>query len=344
MRVMAQPLGAGADMQPYTALLYRAVCDCGVDVIEYRTIGALVNPPDVIHLHWPEHVTSRRGLRKFTRAALRLATLSIARRRGAALVLTAHNVAPHDQSPAIFDRWFLKAVDRRVDMVFVLTEASRRIVLDARPGLAAARVVHTRHGHFRSVYSSPPDVGTARALFGIAADRPTLAFTGQIRRYKGVVDLIEAADGVDADLLIAGWCSEPQLRAELEAAAALDPQIHLHLGRLPPDELAAAVAAATVVVLPYRKVLNSGSVLLALSLDRPILVPETATFREIRDEVGEDWIRFFSGPCLGAADLRNALTTTVRGRPDLTLYEWDVIAQTTVGSYRRIRDKRRRGD
>lgn len=339
---MAHPLTGNADIQPYTSLLYCAVRDCGVDVIEYRTIEALVNPPDVIHLHWPESVINRSGLHKLGRAALRLATLSIARRRGAALVLTAHNTGPHDHSLACFDRWFLNALDRRVDMVFLLTEASRSIVLDARPGLAAARVVHTRHGHFRAAYSPPPDVATARARFRIAADRPTLAFTGQVRRYKGVTDLIEAADGVDADLLIAGWCSDVQLRAELEANAEANPRIHLRLERLSPSDLAAAVTAATMVVLPYRKVLNSGSVVLALSLNRPILVPDTPPFREIRDEVGRDWIRFFSGRRIGAADLRAGLTEAPQGKPDLSLYEWDAVAAATVRSYRRVRESRRR--
>ena len=333
LTVVMHPLTLSREIQPYVALLGDALSERGVSVGRFRTIDVMRRPPDVIHFHWPEHVLALPTLRKLYRSFLLLATLRIAKLRGAALVLTAHNASPHDLRASRIDAWFLRAFDRLVDGVLVLSRAGWDEVVKARPGLSEAVVTHTRHGDFRQAYPPPTAVGNARHSLGLDPDRPLIVCPGQVRRYKGVPELLDAARDVDVDILVAGACADAELRDMLQVRAEMDSRIQLRLEHLPNDTLATAVSAASVVVLPYRNVLNSGSAILALSLGRRVLLPATPTFRELRDEVGSDWVMLFTGNTITSGDLESSIGLEPTGEPNLQSYDWRHVASDTEIGY-----------
>jgi beta-1,4-mannosyltransferase len=113
------------------------------------------------------------------------------------------------------------------------------------------------------------------------------------------------------------------------------------------------IAAAELVVLPYRELHNSGAALLALSLERPVLLPASEVASALTDEVGPGWVHLYSGELTGAA-LATALTRSrdvVRaGRPDLSRREWTgagaghrAVYLAAVDDVARRRRRRRRG-
>jgi glycosyltransferase involved in cell wall biosynthesis len=61
-------------------------------------------------------------------------------------------------------------------------------------------------------------------------------------------------------------------------------RITLRLERIPDDEVAALLAAADVVVLPYRRVTTSGTAMLALSHGRPLVVPALLGLADLPDQ------------------------------------------------------------
>ena len=342
LRVVMHPLQLSPDIQPYIALLAAALRQRGVDLTEYRTIDVVRHPPDVVHLHWPEHTLNRSRFRRRARGLLLLTTLWLARLRGAVLVLTAHNASPHDLTLDRFDAWFMRSFDRLVDGVLVLSRSGWIDVVRERPGLANSVVTHTRHGDFRSAYPAPPPPEEARREIGIDPVKRTVVFAGQVRHYKGVTDLLDAARELDLQVVVAGACDDDALRVELERRAHADRRLHLRLGHQSSFELSRIVAAGTAVVLPYRRVLNSGSAMLALSLSRPVILPDTPTFRELQSEVGRRWVRLFHGDRLTSSSLETALLDPPSGFPDLKDHDWGKVARATIEGYRRTREMRRR--
>ena len=87
--------------------------------------------------------------------------------------------------------------------------------------------------------------------------------------------------------------------------------MHLHLRSVPVEDVQAHFAAADLVVLPYRKTLNSAVALLALSFDRPVLVPNAGSMAELQREVGAEWVLIYEGSegALTGNDLRDARQT-----------------------------------
>jgi glycosyltransferase involved in cell wall biosynthesis len=123
--------------------------------------------------------------------------------------------------------------DRHVDRFITLTDFARGLLV--RDGIPAEKVTVKPN--------AVPDQGQPVAAVG---REPYGLFVGRLVAEKGVATLLEAWQGVDLDLKVAG---DGPLRGEVERAAASNPRISV-LGWLPESEVLALQARATVTVVP----------------------------------------------------------------------------------------------
>jgi len=103
------------------------------------------------------------------------------------------------------------------------------------------------------------------------------------------------------------------------------------------------VTASQVIALAHREMFNSGTVLAALSLDRPVLLPRNTLTEELAAEVGADWVLLYDEPLTGA-DLIAALAALdarpIDGAgPDLTARDWDRAGAAHLAAYRAALDR-----
>ena len=330
-RVLVSNREPRSTTNPYITMLTAALRRTpGLEVRTFSYRTALLGRYDVVHLHWPETILGQGGSRRSGRlvrgvlAALFLSRLAVTR---VPVVRTMHNLElPADVSRV--QRFLLTWFDR-------LT--THRIVLNERTTCGGARTL-IPHGHYRDWYTGPRSA-TVPGRF---------QYVGLVRRYKGVEGLVEAFRAVpdaDVSLEVAGAASTPELAATITGLADGDPRVTLRFAFLSDDELVAAVTAAELVVLPYRFMHNSGTVLAALSLDRPVLVPDTPVNADLAAEVGPGWIHTFTGD-LTAEDLTRALAAARAPRapsPDLSAREWDDAGQAHLDVYRAALSRARRG-
>jgi glycosyltransferase involved in cell wall biosynthesis len=133
---------------------------------------------------------------------------------------------------------------------------------------------------------------------GLACDLRVILFLGQIRKYKNVPDLIRTFSALsdrDLRLFIVGQPIDATLEDEVRAAA-WDQRIVLYLQTASINAVKTYMAAASLVVAPYSEMLNSGSALLALTHNRPILLPNRGALVELQSTVGKDWVRIYEPP------------------------------------------------
>ena len=81
----------------------------------------------------------------------------------------------------------------------------------------------------------------------------------------------------------------------LSAKAKLDPRIDLRLGNIQENTLTEIIDVADRVVLPFKGYLHSGSLIRALSQGKVTITPETPFARNLRDELGEQWVQLYQG-------------------------------------------------
>ncbi|WP_147455934.1 glycosyltransferase [Nocardioides mangrovicus] len=327
-------------LNPYLTQLYNALAAAGAPPRPFERRTLLTERLDVVHVHWPEHLVrwDERVWVRLLDVVKVLTGLTVARRRGARLVWTAHNLRPHERAGSPLVRLFLRQFWRRVDLVIGLTRAGVEQVHQAHPRLrrVPARVVP--HGHYLACYPPVGDRAAARRALGLDPQRRVLLQFGMVRRYKnadGLVAAVVALPQTGPQLVVAGAVVEPDLGRELTAAVAGQTRVQLRPGRVEDAEVTTLHAAADVVVFPYRDgALNSGAAVLALSLGRAVVVRDTAVMRELREVVGERWVHTFAGGADEAAAVAAGCELPGEDeRPDLSALAWPDIARRTLEAY-----------
>jgi glycosyltransferase involved in cell wall biosynthesis len=338
--VDAEPAFRTRHANPYNALLYAAVAEQGVTVREFSRRALRRDRPDIVHLHWPEltFLSSHRAWQSRLRLAVFGVLIGQARRRGTRLLWTVHNDDAHEArgTPAL-TLALERMLRRQVDGAFILSDAAES-AFRARFG-DAIPIYHTAHGHYRDAYPLSITRADARTELGIDSERTVLVSVGQIRPYKNLPGLIDAARGVEDPLLLLGIAGKPDgeaSAARLRTGASADPRVRLELERLDDARMAAWLRAADAVVLPYRRILNSGSAILALSAGRPVIAPAIGAMPELARSAGSEWVRLYEGE-LTSEVLRGALSWLRLPRPpgpNLDSLDWSGIAEATVAGYR----------
>lgn len=272
---------------------------------------------DVLHVHWPDALL--RGRFHWLRCVCFVLLLEVLRWRGIAVVRTLHNLHPHEAGSRA-EAWAMRRLDRRTTYT---------VTINAVTPVPEGRGAYIPHGHYRDRFARVPRQAPVAGR---------LLYAGMIRPYKGV-DLLLAAfkglDDVSLTLRLVGKPS-PELRGQIEQAQAEDTRITSTLAFVPDADLVADMTAAELVCLPYRELHNSGILLVALSLDRPVLVPRTPTTEALAREVGAGWIYMLEGP-LDTESLRHAVTQVRRdvrpARPSLDGRDWSVVGQAYARAF-----------
>lgn len=313
-----------ATTNPYIVMLDRELAaTLGTGYHRFSWKRAFSTRYDVFHTHWTEALMDgSTRLRSLGKQVVVLAAVVWMRLRGVAIVRTVHNVEPPAGLGPI-ERLVLHLVDRGTRMRIVLNDST-----PVPPGAPSRTIAH---GHYRDWFAPFDREDPVRGRIG---------YFGLVRRYKGVETLISSFTGArevdpSLSLTIAGKPSTDEMADELRAGVSGDAAVTLDLRFLDDAELVAVATASELVVLPYRFMHNSGSLLAALSLDRPVLVPDNETNRLLADEVGREWIYFFDGD-LAPNDLLDALAAVRQSSsasPDLTARDWSRAGQDHLAAY-----------
>lgn len=320
VRVLHSTRPAGSETKYATHMA--ATAGDGVEVAFFSWPRALFGHYDVFRMHWPEAlVGDRPGARAVALAVLSGLLRARLRLTRTPVVYTLHNREPHEGA---------SARQLRARRAFEQL-AAVEIHLVPEPGrVTRAEVVPIPHGSYVEPFADHP---RAQRVPG------RILFFGLIRPYKGVEQLLAAFAAIpagDATLRLVGKPMDPALARAVEAADAADARVSHRFGFLSDRELTAEVSAAQLVVLPYRELHSSGVVVVALSLNRPVLIPDSATGRALRDEVGAEWVRLFEGPLTPAhlADALAATRTAPAEGPDLSARSWDRVRAAHADAYR----------
>lgn len=227
-----------------------------------------------LHLHWDEYLfpADRPNMVEASLAAIRAI-----RKRGGRIAFTVHNSVPHDylddpEKIMHFRSWRHWLLGQS-DVVHVHSRAARDLIL-SEYDISPERLHVVSHPSYAGVFTplKRPDAPTDRRRF--------LAF-GRVRLNKGVPNLVEAfkdlaVPGRDIELHVAGLGADIFDGAELGGNRLI----------LSPDfvtnaDIPSLFANAEFCVFGFDSALTSGSLMLALTLGKPVIIPKFASLMEI---------------------------------------------------------------
>jgi glycosyltransferase involved in cell wall biosynthesis len=300
-------------------------------------IRFMISPPDIIHVQFLPMLRSR--------LPLDLWFVKACRKRGVKIVLTVHDLMPHDTGEAhkaTYSRLYAMAHG------LICHSDAIRARLMAEFNVPETKISVIPHGPF--FYDLPP-AGSDNVLRNFALDpgRQMVLWQGIIFPYKGIDLLLTAWQQVeaqtDACLVIAGTGAPDlldQIRAQV-AALGLK-RVKLHFRFISTEELVALYRAANIVIYPYRAITTSGALATGLALGKTIVATDLPVFRELLTD-GENarLVPPMNSAALGGALIELLQDPALRERLAERVREmrfgdesWLAIADKTVALYQKI--------
>ena len=255
--------------------------------------------PDVVHIQWTKPFLADVSSQKQYEDRMNEITgaLSSAKGRGVKILWTVHNVIAHDTDP----------IGREVALANLLVALSDRVIILNSHTLSvtsefydipAEKVTVLPHPSYLGVYPTRVSREEVAARLGLPAGLRTMGFIGAIHPYKGVGDFLQAASLVArrndrCAVILAGDTKPEGMREVDENVPHHLPVIRYHT-RIPDADIALGTCACDVLVRPYRRILNSGSMMLAATLGVPVVLPRLDHL--VAEYQSQPWVVFFDNP------------------------------------------------
>lgn len=295
----------------------------------------------------------RRGARLahfhlFHAGPLELFQLCLARLAGLRLVVTAHDVQPLAPGASGSAPWMTRVAYALADRIVAHNDTSRN-ALRADLGVDAKRVAVIPHGNYLPGRPPLPARAEARERLGVDPGDRVVLFFGQIKAAKGLDVLLRATAHLRScvpslRVLVVGKVWKDDFGAYERLIEELDIQRHcdIRIGYVPDERVPDYFAAADIVALPYRKIYQSGALLMAMSYGTPVIASDIDAMKETVAD-GESGFLFREGSPedlgrrLGEALSDPARLESVgrRGLRQVTAQnDWDRIGELTADAYR----------
>ena len=299
-------------------------------------------PIKVLHLHWLDpYLKGDNSLVKFFYCLKLLGDILLTRAAGVKVVWTIHNAISHNSKFPRLELWTGRALVKIVDRVIVhhqlaIDEIVRLYKLDR------TKIAVIPHGHYRDIYSQGIDSLKARRQLNLPESGKIYLNLGMLRPYKGIERLLTLWQDRQSvlegnSLLIAGQALDDSYEKMLIEQASKTKNVIFHHKFVEDEQIHLYFSAADVVVLPFERILTSGSLILAMSYGKSIIAPRLGSIPETLGKA--DCLLYDSDDELGLLhaikdstqiDL-NALEESVK--ESCNLLSWSTIAQQTVSVY-----------
>lgn len=254
--------------------------------IDDRFLGiirtAIAQKPDYIHFDWETSYYYRRSLwMTIVNIPFFMLQVYIARYMlNCELVWTPHNIIPHDSKYIKIHSFCRTFFARKMKWIRLFSETSLPdAIQEFKCDKSKFKIIP--EGSYVGYYANNVSRSEARNFLNIPYDKMVLLYTGFIKPYKGIDNLIECfkkSFQENAILIIAGKVMNPDYIESIKKS--INENIMLIDRFIENDELQYFFNAADVVTLPFKKIENSGSVILAMSFAKAVIAPSMGVLKE----------------------------------------------------------------
>lgn len=288
------------DSNPYLTMLGVAPRAADWEIVQgVKTLAQLekqavrLGHGDVLHVHWTAPVLHRvtSPEEAWERAARFEDVLTSVRSRGGHVLWTVHNALAHDAEYLDVEIAVAKMLAGNADRIIQLNPATADEVVEHYQ-LREDKIVDLPHSSYLGVYPDEGNDARSRERVGVPPEVPTVGFIGLIRAYKGLDVLCRAVEIAEEAIpgltfVVAGQVV-PTGDLETVSEMLSAPNVVKSLDFVAATDYSDWMRSCDVVALPYRRILNSGSLLAAGTFERTCLVPaDTSLARQFE---GQQWV------------------------------------------------------
>lgn len=247
--------------------------------------------------HWLEPIVMPDSLEKAIRRvyAIQLLLKNKGRLLIEEIIFNLHNTQPHEPRRLRLYRLAVRAFLRDANKVALMNSKSLEILGET----SSAKISNEVHPSYTGAYTDLWNTYSSKRALSLPSEKLVVGLVGALRGYKGIIELVEgfkAASPQHVHLLLVGRIEPHSYGKKLSEAIQGSENITLEDAFIPDWQLMKYVRALDVALLPFKSILNSGSLRLFLDAGVPTLIPANLRDSGFDVEVGyfqdiEDCIR-----------------------------------------------------
>ncbi|MFG1498067.1 glycosyltransferase [Saccharospirillum sp. HFRX-1] len=267
--IMVHPLISG---NPYIRILYDSMGEYDYEGFYSSRLGFLFNGARVLHIHWMDDFISGGVVKGFLRMIRLLVVALVIRLRGGLVIWTLHNSVSytHNRRHRVYARWLGYLLQVFVNYIIVHSDYQREHI-KKRFRKKAVTVLH--HNYLSDIaLHLNPDIQND--------DDNSVLYFGMISEYKGVDRLVDAYNKSQRrrKLEVCGFCEPSYGECLIQSDSSRS--ISFDFGWFSDEQLYQKIIGAGVIVLPHVSITNSGSLYLALSLRKTVIIRRSQLVEE----------------------------------------------------------------
>jgi len=264
------------------------------------------------------------------------------------VVLTIHDVASFakDNKSTLISNLVYKLTD----LILTHNQFSKDEIIKI-DSLLNERIHIVPHGNYTPFINIQQDKKKSREYLDLPTEKTILLFFGMIKKVKGLDILLQSFKKVvdinpDTILLIAGkpWENDFAFYQQIIDKNNLSANIISHIKFIPHEHVEHYYCASDLVVLPYKKIYQSGVLMMTLSYERPVLVSDLPPLKELVID-NENGFFFKSEDVNDLAEKLNQILSDkdnlerVRKNGKILInkkFSWDAIGKLTKEAYQTL--------
>jgi len=275
---------------PYLAIFCKKLQTTGViaqNDAQFTIKWLLYNKANVkiLHFHWIHmYSEAKNDVKAFIKLIGFYTKLRIATFLGYKIVWTVHNIMPHETYHKALQCWIRKKL-ANIAHVVTHCEYSKNVI---EQKFKKRHVDVIMHGNYVEKYPNVVSKSIAREYLRLPQDSKIYLCFGLIRKYKGIEELMLSFNKFKIDKKLLMIVGKPlcdvlnNIYKYVEKCNYIKVVPHY----IPDEEVQYYFNAADFVILPYKRIMSSGTVLLAMSFAKPLIVPKIGCIPEIIDKSG----------------------------------------------------------
>ena len=267
--------------------------------------------PDIVHIHWPENLYDKDCVPFDKPNDVITKRIKWYKEQGAKIVLTVHNLLPHDEIKRKTRRSICESVLEYADIIVHHGQSSIKLMKKEYPKIVKKTHIVCPHGHYLVHYQAVPKRESRNYL-----KLPQHAFVilnfGRVQPYKGfelLRKIFKKWRHPDKLLLVAGrfdYKESPLSRLRrkgMELVGRYARKERFYFKRIKTQDIGYYFAAADLLLLSHKDGLTSGVLSMAATYGKPVVYPDIGNFREqIEGWIGESYQCGDVGSALSALD------------------------------------------
>ncbi|MGC4020655.1 MAG: glycosyltransferase [Cyclobacteriaceae bacterium] len=339
---------------PFQHLLEQALSKQNVEVVfakGYKRVLPIYRQlkshkkTDVLHLHWiTPYLRGENSFVVFFYALKFLFDLTLTKFK-TPIVWTIHNQVSHDSRFPKIERFTYRITSKLVDEA-ILHGNSLKGIIQKDYKISDRKLSIINLGNYKSIYPPLIEKKLAREKLSIPTEvRKVFLHQGLLKPYKGIDELIQvwndnSKEVNDCMLVIAGKSPDKNYEDNLRKLIDSNKTVQLICRYVTDDELSVLYSASDVVVLPFRRIMASSSLMVAISLGRPVIAPKLGASEELLGDASDLLYDTMEGnEGLKIAIIKSTridlAELTKRTEARAIFFDWDQIGKSTADLYRK---------